>query len=64
MINFHKVAVVPMWPKTADAQPFELLIYGRNATELLTVPNDVVSYLARRYPNHVSSPFILRDWSR
>ena len=64
MIDYRKVAVVPMYPRVAGAKPFELLIYGRTAIELLTIPNKVVSELARRYPQHQSSPFILRDWSR
>lgn len=64
MIDFHKTAIVPLIPLNWKDQPFEVLVYGYNAVELFTIPNEVVSSLARRYPGYTSSPFILRDWSR
>lgn len=56
-------AVVPMIPMTTDAKPFEVIIYGYSLFELMTVPNPVITSLARKYPDHASSPFLLRKGS-
>lgn len=61
MINMRKCAVVPMMSVMTGKVEFELLIYGRTAKELMTVPNDVIDSLAREYPDHQSSIFMLRD---
>ncbi len=55
-----KRAIVPMLNKAGQVE-FELIIYGYSARELTTVPNPVISSLAARYPDHTSSPFLLRD---
>lgn len=53
--------VVPLIPITDTEQAFDLIIYGRSARELITVPNEVIQSIAIRYPNHTSSPFHLYD---
>jgi hypothetical protein len=57
-----KRAIVPMVPASMPGEPeFEVIVYGRSASELMTVPNETVQALARKYPEHRSSPFLLRD---
>jgi len=46
-----------------EGKPFDLIIYGRTAAELMTVPNEVVQSIARRYPDYTSSIFLLKDYS-
>lgn len=53
--------VVPLIPITDTEQAFDLIIYGRSARELMTVPNEVIQSITARYPNHISSPFYLYD---
>lgn len=60
-VKHHKCAIVPMLGKRSGVVEFELLIYGRTAAELMTVPNEVIHSISERYPEHQSSPFLLRD---
>lgn len=60
-LAIHRCAQVPMMNKRTGEVDFVLLVYGRSARELMTVPNEVVDSLSRRYPNHISSPFALSD---
>jgi len=53
-----------MIPRDRDQKPFDLILYGRSASELLTVPNEVIGSLARRYPDYTSSPFLIYDFVR
>lgn len=59
-----KTCVVPMMSRRTGHQEFEILVYGRSAEELMCVPCAIIDTLARRYPDHQSSIFLLRDWVR
>jgi hypothetical protein len=61
--DHRKCAVVPMINDETGQVDFELLIYGRTARELMTVPNDVIGVLAERYTKHSSSIFLIYDRS-
>lgn len=53
--------VVPLLSTKRGFKPFDVIIYGKSARELQSVPNPIISSLARRYPDHYSSPFIIYD---
>lgn len=57
-----KRCTVGMRNKLTGQLEFELIIYGRSAADLLTVPNDVIGSLAERYPDHQSTIFDVDDW--
>lgn len=63
-IDYGKSAIVPMMNRRSGEVEFELLIYGYSASELMSVPNPVIGSLAQRYPDHQSSPFLIRDNTR
>lgn len=54
-----KRCVIPLIPVTPGAKRLDIIIYGRSARELMTVPNEIVHSLARRYPGYTSSPFFI-----
>lgn len=56
-----KAAVVEMFSKETTLHEFDVLIYNRTAAELMTVPNEVIATLARRYPAHYATPFDVYD---
>jgi hypothetical protein len=51
--------IIPMISTRTGQPEFELIIYGFLPQDLMTVPNPVIQSLARRYPNHTSSPFVI-----
>jgi hypothetical protein len=57
-----KRAIVPMLPKRQSLPAFEIILYGSSAVELMTVPNERIASLARRYPSYTSSLFLVRDF--
>jgi len=61
MFNNDNRCCITLIPKH-EGKPFDLIIYGRTAAELMTVPNDVISSLARRYPDYTSSLFLVEDY--
>lgn len=64
MIDWRRSVDIPMHNKRTGEVDFKVQVYGRSAADLSTIPNDVVMKLAQRYPNHTSSPFMMRDLSR
>lgn len=52
---------VPMISRITGEVDFDLVMYGLCARDLQTVPNTIVDSLARRYPDHISSLFLVRD---
>ncbi len=56
-----KRCIVSMTPKRSGLPSFELVVYGRSAADLMTIPNTVISTLAARYPGYQASPFSMRD---
>jgi len=60
-MNIRKRAVVPLTPIVSGLKPFDVIIYGATVQELMTVPNDIISALAAKYPDYTSSLFALKD---
>lgn len=52
---------VPMINRATGKVDFDLTLYGLRARDVQTVPNTIVDSLARRYPDHKSSLFFVRD---
>ena len=51
-------AVIHLWHRETGARAnFDVIVYGVTANELTTVPNDVITSIARKYPDYVGSPF-------
>jgi hypothetical protein len=50
-----------MVSKRTGEVEFELVLYGITARDIWSTPNEIVASLARRYPHHTSSVFIVRD---
>lgn len=44
-----------------DCVPFNVVVYGRVCSELMTVPNEVITTLAAKYPDYHSSIFNLKE---
>jgi len=40
---------------------FEIVLYGIQVRDLCTVPNEIAASLARRYPEHIGSIFLVRE---
>lgn len=61
--DFKRRCQITLWPlrKRDRLKPFTLIIYGRSTRDMMTVPNDVASALARRYPDYTSSPFSVEE---
>lgn len=53
--------IIPMFNNKTLEIDFEIIIYGRSAAELQTVPNEIVHSIAHRYPMHSSSLWALYD---
>lgn len=43
---------------------FEVIVYGVHAKQLLTIPNEIIRSIARKYPGYFSSPFHVRPLVR
>jgi hypothetical protein len=63
-INHRRCAVIPMISNETGQVDFEILVYGRFAHELMTVPNDVIAEIVAKHPEHTSSPFLIYDLGR
>lgn len=59
--------ILPMMNGEGETK-FAIIVYGRKPDELMTMPNEVIHKLARKYPNHTTSPFLLSSpepiWGR
>jgi len=54
-------AVIPILSRATGEVEFEVIVYGRRPEELATIPNEVIRSLARRFPEHTSSMFLLEN---
>ena len=54
--------VIPMIPHNRGDKVFDIIVYGRTRKDLCTVPNEVISELARKYPDYSSSMFLMYDF--
>ena len=61
MRHYKTRCTVPMVSKRTGEVEFELVLYGITARDIWSTPNEIVASLARRYPHHTSSVFIVRD---
>ncbi len=61
MIDFHKSALIHMLSLKTGNVDFIIQVYGANPKELMTIPNSIINSLARKYPNHTSSPFLVES---
>jgi hypothetical protein len=59
-VNYAKRTLVPMWGKASMKPEFDLIVYGVEAHELMTVPNPIVAALAAKYPDHQSTLWDIR----
>jgi hypothetical protein len=55
-VNYHKRCILTLHP-IDEGKPFDVIVYGCTARDLMTTPNPVISSLARRYPGYYSSMF-------
>lgn len=53
--------IVPMFNLATGFVDFEVIVYNRSATQLSLIPNEVIHSIARRFPNHTSTPFALSE---
>jgi hypothetical protein len=60
-MDIKKRVVVPMVNRTTGNVDFEIIVYGYSLFEMYVTSHPVISSLARRYPDHMSSPFMLKD---
>lgn len=61
-VDYTRRAVIPIVPLYDDGPEFEIIVYGRTVSDLLTVPNETVHSIARRYPDCTSlGPFAVRE---
>lgn len=64
MIDYNKRAVIPLQPinRRSGLLPFDLIVYGRTASELQLIGNSVIYELAAKYPDyHCPSLFLVWD---
>ena len=63
-INYTRRAVVPMISNATGKAEFDVIIYGYTLDQLTVVPAPApITNLARKYPNHKSSPFFLWEFA-
>lgn len=59
-----KSAMIAMIGNQSMRQEFDVIVYGRSADDLLKVGSPVVREIARRFPDHTSSPFLVKEVPR
>jgi hypothetical protein len=59
--HYKTRCTVPMVSKRTGEVEFNLVLYGVVARDLQSLPNEIVASLAHRYPDHISSMFLVRD---
>lgn len=60
-IDQDKKTIIPMRNNQTGEVDFELMVYGRLPNDLLTVPNEVIASLARKYPLHTGDIWRVRE---
>lgn len=58
-IDYRKSCLVHMLCKKSGNIAFVLQVYGADASDLMLVPNQITTSLALKYPDHMSSPFMI-----
>lgn len=53
--------IVPMFNLKTGNIDFEVIVYNRSVKELSLIPNEVIAGIARRFPDHTSTPFALQE---
>ena len=61
MNGWRNPVVVPMVNVQTGRVDFEVTLWGTTIDEAMCVPCEAIHSLAARYPNHASSPFLLRE---
>lgn len=64
MIDYEKSAKVTMFSKDTLLPAFDVVVYGVTPEDLMRIPNATVHGLARRFPDHQSSPFHVKPMPR
>jgi hypothetical protein len=59
--HYKTRCTIPMINRTTGDVDFQITLYGITVRDISSVPNDVITSLARRYPDHVSSLFLCRN---
>ncbi len=64
MIDYEKSARVMMFDKATLLPAFDVVVYGVTPEELVLISNPTISSIARRFPDHQSSPFHVKPMPR
>ena len=59
--HYKTRCTVPMINRLTRETDFEIVLYGIQVRDLCTVPNEIAASLARRYPEHIGSIFLVRE---
>ncbi len=60
-VDYRKSALVYMMGLKSGNIEFVLQVYGVWASELMNVPHPIAQALARKYPNHIATPFMIQN---
>jgi hypothetical protein len=64
VIDYEKSARIIMMDKATMQPAFDLVVYGVTPEDLMQIPNPTINSIARRFPEHQSSPFHIKSMRR
>lgn len=60
--DFRKKAVLPMRSQRTSKIEFDVVVYGVEPVDLLTVPNPIIASLAAKYPDHFCTIWEVKEF--